>query len=181
MKATRRIQTEVAARLGVSEKTLMRRWPPAIPWVRIGNLYRLSQERADQAGRAMGLLPPAPPPPQPLAKWWRTLMLNAKRRAAKAGVPFTLTEDDMRSLIARAGNCCELTGIRFSDRRAGDRQGAWRPYAASIDRIRPVEGYTPDNCRLVCCAVNIALGAWGMDVLLPIARALVAKHGDADE
>lgn len=40
-----------------------------------------------------------------------------------------------------------------------------RPLAPSIDRIDSSLGYTRQNCRIVCAAVNYAMNVWGEDVL----------------
>lgn len=41
----------------------------------------------------------------------------------------------------------------------------------SIDRIDPSGGYTYDNIRIVCHAINCALGTWGEEILGMVTRA----------
>jgi hypothetical protein len=45
------------------------------------------------------------------------------------------------------------------------------PFAPSVDRRLSSGGYTEDNVRLVCVAVNFAMGQWGEDVFLHLAKA----------
>lgn len=93
-------------------------------------------------------------------------------RARSRGAP-CLTYEDFDRLWARAGGRCELTGIPFSF----DKQPHhWkRPFGPSVDRIDNARGYTPENCRLVCTAVNLALNEFGEDVLRKIAAALAHR------
>lgn len=105
--------------------------------------------------------------------WLTKRLQGARERAKQAGVPCTLTADDMRRLYERSNGCCEISGIPF-DLSAG-KNGWKQPWRMSLDRIVPELGYTPENCRLVCNAVNAAMGAWGADVLVRIAHAIVEK------
>ena len=80
---------------------------------------------------------------------------------------------DVERMMARSKGFCEVTGLRFSDERI---EGAHRrPYLPSIDRIKSNTPYTPENCRLICCAVNIAINDWGDDVFWKIVRAAASK------
>ena len=47
------------------------------------------------------------------------------------------------------------------------------PFAPSLDRISSQGGYTADNVRLVCIAVNFGMGQWGEELYLTFARAAV--------
>lgn len=80
-----------------------------------------------------------------------TLLHSAKRRAAQKKLPFTLTKDwvDIRLVVG----LCQLTGIPFDSSR--------KAYLPSIDRVRPAEGYTPENCRMILWGLNAAIGSWG--------------------
>ena len=81
----------------------------------------------------------------------------------------------LSDMAARAGGHCEVSGMRFSDERLPGTHK--RPLMPSIDRIERNIPYTPDNCRLVCTQVNIAINEWGLEQFLRITRATVAKHG----
>jgi len=79
-------------------------------------------------------------------------------------------------LFERANGCCEVSGIPFSDEYDGPARR--RPWVPTVDRIDASKGYEPDNIRLVCCAVNIALNDWGDDVFNRMVDAAYRKrHG----
>lgn len=112
----------------------------------------------------------------PTIQHWLTKRLQAAReRARKTGVACTLTPDGMRAMYEHSGGRCEVSGIPFDLTRG--KNGWKQPWRMSLDRKVPALGYTPENCRLVCNAVNAAMGAWGADVLVTIARAIVARQG----
>jgi hypothetical protein len=71
---------------------------------------------------------------------------------------------------------CALTGLPFDLREIGTGR-ARRPFAPSLDRIDGEGGYTKDNVRLVCQAVNFALNRFGEDVFYEIAEAAAAYVG----
>ena len=122
---------------------------------------------ADEAFRLNGKSDALPP-------WATSLWLQARKRAAISGIVFDLGEADMAYLVARANGACEVSGISFNLDRP---QLAYRrPFAPSLDRVDSSAAYVAANCRLVCCAVNFALGEWGERVLLAIAKGIVAKR-----
>jgi hypothetical protein len=99
----------------------------------------------------------------------------AARNSQQRGIEFKLSTNDLLRLANRADGQCEITGIRFEvveTSRKWDRQ----PWTASIDRIDCSKGYTFDNCRLVCAAVNVALNSWGESVLERIVDAMVERR-----
>lgn len=83
---------------------------------------------------------------------------EARKRAKRKGISFTLTLDQLLVLWKRSGGCCEVSGLPFSDEATGS---AWRPYIPSLDRKDCGLGYDYDNVRLVCSCVNAALNQWG--------------------
>lgn len=124
--------------------------------------------------------PAAMTPPHELAKrdimsHLRRMMTSAKIRAGKSGMGFSLTADDLVAMLDASGWRCSLTGIAF-DMEAKHRKGA-RPFVPSIDRIDSRKGYTPDNVRIICFAVNMALNAWGHGVLHQVITSYVTHNG----
>jgi len=102
------------------------------------------------------------------------LVAEVRRRSARKGIPFDL-DKHVQEINARIKlGLCELTGYPMNaspltvkyERRAD---------APSIDRIDPDGGYLYGNIRIVCLAMNTALGPWGEDAFLPIAKAWIAR------
>lgn len=90
------------------------------------------------------------------------VLAHSRKNAKTRGIRHDLGKPDLEELWLRSKGRCELTGIRLDLFRAS----AWRrrPYAPSIDRIDSNMGYTKDNCRIVCVAINLALNEWGEEV-----------------
>jgi hypothetical protein len=103
---------------------------------------------------------------------WKTVadMMHdrQKRNAVKRGISFELRPAEVFGLMKSTGFLCAVSGIPFSKRFAD--YGKRDPWAPSIDRIENRQGYTVENCRVVCLAANIAMSDWGMDVLLRLTR-----------
>lgn len=115
-----------------------------------------------------------PPQPPAFPSWAKQLLVEARKRAKKRGIKFTLTHGDMESMMDRAGGACEISGVPFDFSRG---IVARRPFVPSIDRIDCARGYTSGNCRLVVYAANAAMNVWGIETLLTVARGVVRKHG----
>jgi hypothetical protein len=101
----------------------------------------------------------------------RTLFYEARRSAGKRSLQFEITFEDVIDLLNKADGRCEVTGVKFSDVSWGAYR---RPFMPSLDRKDPREGYTFDNCRIVCVAANFAMGEWGEEVLHVMLRSM---HG----
>lgn len=103
----------------------------------------------------------------PLAQAYKQMFASARKRRE-----YTLSKDDEAALIIRCNGRCELTGIAFDTSRE-----TWnrRPYSPSLDRVDSSQGYTLDNCRIVCVAINIALNEWGEDVYRYVAGKYLAR------
>jgi hypothetical protein len=104
----------------------------------------------------------------------RDTYTSAKKQAAKRGIAWDLSVDDLERLFRRSGGACEVSGIAFDW--ALWREGQRRPWAASIDRVQSDGYYTLKNCRLVCCAANLAMNEWGTTVLHRLARGVVEQR-----
>lgn len=113
----------------------------------------VKRKRKHQAARAEGRL--------------AILVQGARHRAKKRGYPFDLDDYGAQSRLTEDMNrgTCRLTGLPFDLSTVR----AWN--SPSLDRIKPEEGYTQDNTRIVLLAVNAALGNWGEGVFAHIARA----------
>jgi hypothetical protein len=107
-------------------------------------------------------------------KWLAKLVANAKGHARKADTPFELTTEFVEILYAQQKGRCDVTGLQFNQQRFPDAL-VKHPFAPSIDRKLSSGGYTNNNVRLVCVAVNFGMGEWGEEVYLTLARA-AADH-----
>lgn len=106
---------------------------------------------------------PKPPAPKaPWADWTVNAVCAARKRARLKKWEFNLTSEWARKKLAHQEYRCALSGVEFSERKVG---GSWkRPWRPSLDRIDAKRGYTKDNVRIVCVAVNTLLHDWGDEV-----------------
>lgn len=106
--------------------------------------------------------------------WLNKMHSETKGRCARRGIEFRLSIDDLRFLCLRSGGRCEVTGLPFNGQAIGPRNR--RPFMQSLDRIQSMGAYSLENCRLVCQAVNFAMGSWGEDVVRQIAIGMVLNR-----
>jgi hypothetical protein len=99
------------------------------------------------------------------------LWYDAKRRAEKDAVPFTITEDLIADKL-RAGKC-ERTGLLFDFKKAESCRV--NKHAPSLDRKDPRKGYTEENTRVVVWMYNTAKHDWTDEDLYQFALAVVRK------
>lgn len=98
--------------------------------------------------------------------WFWRMVSNAKRRSARRGHEDTLTPEELRDICLRSDGRCEVSGLPFSD--GASRARRLQPLVPTLDRIDCSIGYTKDNCRLVCGAVNVAMFDWGEEMFLQV-------------
>jgi hypothetical protein len=99
---------------------------------------------------------------------WRNPIMSARDRAHDKGVEFALTSAWGASVWT---GVCALTGLPFDlTHTAGFNQ----PFSPSIDRIRPADGYVPNNCRFVLSAVNTFRGLMSDEQMLRVCEALLS-------
>lgn len=108
-------------------------------------------------------------------QWLARLQSRASVRARSSDMRFALSPGFAAKLYEDQKGCCAVSGLRFSLERFSDAL-VKHPFAPSIDRRLSSGGYTEDNVRLVCVAVNFGMGQWGEEVFLTIARAAVARE-----
>lgn len=99
------------------------------------------------------------------------LVAAARVRARAKGIGFSLTDADVSYLqsVIDVG-LCQLSGVKFT---IGGRRSATSP---SLDRITPSLGYVSGNVRVICHALNAALGDWGEESLAPIMTGWLAAR-----
>jgi hypothetical protein len=82
----------------------------------------------------------------------KRLFLAAKYRAKINNLDFEITEAYIEVLLQIG--VCQKTGISFD--LSSPKGTNYNPYAPSIDRKNPFEGYTFSNTQLVCNSYNLA-------------------------
>lgn len=97
-----------------------------------------------------------------------------RSRAKKKGMECTLTEADIDAMLVDSEGMCAVSGLPFliRDRYEDERVNPWQP---SIDRIKSDEGYTRENCRVVCYIANLAMSQFGEDALIMLSQAVVER------
>jgi len=100
----------------------------------------------------------------------RLLVMEAGRRSKRKGIAFDLDQhiEEIESRVQR--QVCEMTGIPLYMECRGIR---WN--SPSMDRIDPTKGYVLSNVRIVCFAMNAALGSWGEEALMKVISAWLER------
>jgi len=115
---------------------------------------------------------------QGLPAWGRRMFRNAEKRAAHFKRPFALTIEAFADLIAKSNGRCAVTGVQMD--MVSPNTVARVPLAPSLDRIDSRRGYVPDNVRLVCMVVNLAMSEWGEAPLLEVFRHMQNRNIEAE-
>jgi hypothetical protein len=100
---------------------------------------------------------------------FRQLQARAENRARKARMAFTLRPGFALILYDQQKGRCAVSGFEFNLQRFPEAL-VKHPFAPSIDRRLSSGGYTEDNVRLVCVAVNFGMGQWGEELYMTLAR-----------
>lgn len=100
----------------------------------------------------------------------------ARDRARKHGREFDITLDWLMLRWADNKGLCEVSGLPLTLDRdlAGDRR--FQPFNPSLDRRDNARGYTPDNVRIVCVLVNLALNGFGDETFIRVCKAVAARN-----
>jgi hypothetical protein len=93
-----------------------------------------------------------------------SLWYAAKTRAVKKGLEFTITREEILERFFSQDGCCILSGVKFDL----SHHGGFSPYTMSIDRIDSTKGYTQENIRLICTALNLAFNSFGEQILVDL-------------
>ncbi len=103
---------------------------------------------------------------------WLAAYNSRRKHAEKHGLTFTITPAWCKETYTGK---CSLTGISFDTLPYGktDRSGP-KPRSVSIDKKDQAMGYTPENCRFVLNAVNVARGSGTDADMMKIMQALLA-------
>jgi len=82
----------------------------------------------------------------------RALYVYARRRARDKGLEFSITENDVHYIYMRQEGFCAVSDVKLNFDTLGKSKTVLD--GISLDRIDPQKGYTTNNIRLVCWAVN---------------------------
>ncbi len=93
------------------------------------------------------------------------MIFNARKRAEVA-----IRLDELFALWEKQNGLCAITGIRMTWGR-----GRIESTSLSLDRLDPDKGYSLDNVRLVCHAVNCFRGRMSDDEMFAMALAIVTS------
>lgn len=152
-------------RLGKTRWAAARRYQEIVPQVK-GTDYAKKRVYVE-SGEDSGPIP---------TRFLRELLRNAKKNSSARGLILEITLPDLQDLASMSRGKCELTGIAFEYGVAEEAKNSntrrKRLWAPSIDRKDSSLGYTKENIRLVCAAVNFARQEFGDDVLLKIAAGI---------
>lgn len=118
------------------------------------------------------------PDPEAVPAWVLKLFNSAKSNAKKGHTIFGLKQSDLYVLWERCEGRCAVSGLDFTHECV---EGALvkYPFAPSLDRIVPAQGYVAENVRLVCTVANFAMNQWGVDVLRRVAYGVVEMEQKA--
>lgn len=98
-------------------------------------------------------------------------LINAARtRSRTKGIFFDLDGFEAELQARIDFGKCELSGIDL------DLSPGRKPTSPSLDRIKPELGYVRSNVRIICHALNAALGDWGEDAFADIAESWLKQR-----
>jgi hypothetical protein len=105
------------------------------------------------------------------------LFNQVKKRVLERSLPFDIDLEWLLAQWEQQSGCCALTGLPFDLRRPISQGMSPRPMplSPSIDQKVAGNGYTRDNARLICTAMNLSLGSWGEGVYETVCMAYL-KH-----
>lgn len=90
----------------------------------------------------------------------KCLVAAARVRARRKNVTFDISDAEIKRLQSVIDiGLCEISGVELT--LVGPRSAT----SPSLDRIKPELGYVAGNIRIVCHALNAAMGDWGEDEL----------------
>ena len=101
---------------------------------------------------------------------------QSKVRSKTNGLEHSIDFEFVVSLWERQNGNCALTGIPMTLSRNPPGEKFFQPWNPSLDKVDSSGGYTPDNVRLVCVMVNLALNKFGDEAFDAMCRAYISKQ-----
>lgn len=103
-----------------------------------------------------------------------SLLGGARRRAKQKGLEYDLDLKWLLNLYKIQNGCCALTGLLLIFEFNKEFKRQFMPFSPSLDRIQSHGGYTKENTRLVCTAINVAMNHYGEGIFRQISSAYLA-------
>lgn len=103
------------------------------------------------------------------------LIYAAQTRAKKKNIDFELDYDWIANQYKNQNGKCLLTNIKLVINECRNTKRSRSPFTMSIDRIDSNQGYTKNNSRLICMAMNLALNEFGEETFQQICEAYLAN------
>lgn len=97
----------------------------------------------------------------------QTSLLRALKRRPTAK-PVTISE--LMEMWGRQGGRCAVSGLKMTWYK-----GKATPTSVSIDRLDSSKGYSLENVRLICYAINTFKGRWSDDHMYEMSLAIIAN------
>lgn len=107
------------------------------------------------------------------SSWLDQALAKAVYRAKLKGMRCTISRETLAQAMYACNGRCQITGLAFNDTVVDGRSR--RPFRHSVDRIDSSRGYLPDNIRIVCTSVNVAMMHWGEDLFGKLAVGYVLQ------
>lgn len=109
--------------------------------------------------------------------WGRftSLLYSAKKRAEKRGIPYDLDREWLLSQYKNQNGTCKLSGLELDFSFNAIKGRKFNPLSPSLDRIDSTKGYTKNNVRLICTAMNLALNNFGEDLFKKVIAGYMSK------
>lgn len=100
---------------------------------------------------------------------FQSMMDNMRSRNTRLGVKLDIDRDWLMQKIQNG--FCEVSGLPF------DLSGAFKAdFAPSVDRIKPKEPYSKDNCRVIAWVINRALSDKGLEAMCDIFQRIIDRQ-----
>lgn len=100
----------------------------------------------------------------------------ARSRAQSKNLEFTITTEWVFNQLEKQNRKCAITQLPFTAEINQNGERFYAPFNPSLDRINCALGYTPENTRIVCTIVNLALNKFGDEIFDTMCRAYVTNN-----
>jgi hypothetical protein len=124
----------------------------------------MSACRCSAQGTAKGRQPCKSCAEQNRRRYILTLLRDARHRAKKQGIPFSITPADVN-----IPDKCPILGIPLIPKPPNGRPGPWI-YSPSLDKIVPELGYVPGNIQILSARANTLKSNGSLEELAAIGK-----------